>query len=235
MLIIHGWGTDDRIWPEWLRNEGYCYSKNFPQFEDVEQEFLNYFSVKQNKVIVLGWSLGSMLALELANKHGDKIAGLTLVAPTAKFINSDDYQAGLPSSVLKNLQRKLIRNKLETQKNFYGLMFSKNEASLKDKFIDDLAPLFYDLDIDSLQKGLMYLKEQDLRFLLHDIKVPAVIISGTEDDICLPQAAEFLYSNLAKAKLFKIAGAGHIPFLTQEAFFNNILEQCWQGDEAYDR
>lgn len=235
MFIIHGWGTDSRVWPEWLKNNGYCYNKTFPQFEDLEQEFLHYVSVMQKKIIVLGWSLGSMSALELAHKHSDKIAGLILVAPTAKFVSNDDYQAGLPNGVVKNLQRKLNRNKEETQKNFYGLMFSENEIVFKDKFIKNIAPFFYDLDLESLQQGLRYLQEQDLRLLLNDIKVPTTIISGNEDQICLPQAAEFLQSKLIKAKLFRIEGAGHIPFLTREEYFKNILEKCWREDEAYDK
>lgn len=37
-----------------------------------------------------------MLALELAHKHGDKIAQLVLISPTAKFISSGDYEVGLP-------------------------------------------------------------------------------------------------------------------------------------------
>mgnify|MGYP003535218149 CR=1 FL=1 len=78
MFIIQGWGTDQRVWPQWLKDSGTCYSKNLPQFQVVEQEFLQCFSVKQKKLTILGWSLGSMLALELAHKHGDKIAQLVL-------------------------------------------------------------------------------------------------------------------------------------------------------------
>ena len=79
MFIIQGWGTDQRVWPQWLKDSGTCYSKNLPQFQVVEQEFLQCFSVKQKKLTILGWSLGSMLALELAHKHGDKIAQLVIV------------------------------------------------------------------------------------------------------------------------------------------------------------
>ena len=50
MFIIQGWGTDQRVWPQWLKDSGTCYSKNLPQFQVVEQEFLQCFSVKQKKL-----------------------------------------------------------------------------------------------------------------------------------------------------------------------------------------
>ena len=231
MFIIQGWGTDQRVWPQWLKDSGTCYSKNFPQLDMVEQEFLQDFSVKQKKLTILGWSLGSMLALELAHKQGDKIAQLVLISPTAKFISSGDYEVGLPSGVLKNLQRKLSRNKEVTQQSFYSLMFSYSEDNFRHNFIKDMAPFFYDLELESLQQGLTYLQEQDLRLLLPEIKVPAIIISGSADAICLPQAAEFLHHTLRNSKLFKITGAGHIPFWTQAELCKNILQQ----EAVYDK
>ena len=235
MFIIQGWGTDQRVWPQWLKDSGTCYSKNLPQLDMVEQEFLQDFSVKQKKLTILGWSLGSMLALELAHKHSDKIAQLVLVSPTAKFISSADYEDGLPSGVLKNLQRKLSRNKEGTQQSFYSLMFSYSEDNFRHNFIKDMAPFFYDLELETLQQGLTYLQEQDLRSLLQDITVPTIIISGNSDAICVPQAAEFLHSKLRNSQLFKLTGAGHIPFLTQETVCKNILKQCWRKDEADDK
>ena len=68
-------------------------------------------------------------------------------------------------------------------------------------------------------------------YVVMEIKVPAIIISGSADAICLPQAAEFLHHTLRNSKLFKITGAGHIPFWTQAELCKNILQQ----EALYDK
>ena len=79
---------------------------------------------------------------------------------------------------------------------------------------------------ETLAAGLDYLLNRDLRPLLSRLPGGAVIIQGQEDRIVAPAQGEFLRDQLPGARLNLLPGAGHLPFLTQAAAFNGIIEQC---------
>ena len=79
---------------------------------------------------------------------------------------------------------------------------------------------------ETLAAGLDYLLHRDLRPLLSRLPGGAVVIQGQEDRIVPPAQGEFLQEQLPGARLNLLPGAGHLPFLTQPAAFNGILEQC---------
>jgi pimeloyl-[acyl-carrier protein] methyl ester esterase len=78
----------------------------------------------------------------------------------------------------------------------------------------------------NLAAGLDYLLVQDLRPLLPGLSGGAVIIQGEEDRVVPPDQGKFLAAQLAGARLNLLPGAGHLPFFTQAAAFNGIVEEC---------
>ena len=78
----------------------------------------------------------------------------------------------------------------------------------------------------TLAAGLDYLLHRDLRPLLPRLPAGAVVIQGQEDRIVDPAQGRFLQEQLPGARLNLLPGAGHLPFLTQAAAFNGILEKC---------
>lgn len=232
LFLITGWATDQTIWPKWLKQLAVEPDEtDFSEYSSLEKAFLACWQEKQEQINVLGWSLGGMLALELALKHSDKIKQIILVSTTAKFTKVDDYQAGLDATVVKNLQRKLNRNQQQTQAGFYQLMFCETEEPYKQVYLQEYATNFYQLNLNSLHKGLTYLLEQDLRSKLGQIKVPCKIIHGLSDQICLPSAARYLQKNISGSKSYFLEKTGHIPFFTQELKFREIIEGCLGGLE----
>jgi pimeloyl-ACP methyl ester carboxylesterase len=78
----------------------------------------------------------------------------------------------------------------------------------------------------SLAAGLDYLLHQDLRPLLPCLPAGAVVIQGQADRIVDPAQGRLLQEQLPGAQLHLLPAAGHLPFLTQPAAFNGILETC---------
>ena len=78
----------------------------------------------------------------------------------------------------------------------------------------------------NLAEGLDYLLQRDLRPLLACLPAGAVVIQGQADRIVDPAQGRFLQEQLSGARLHLLASAGHLPFLTQAAPFNGILETC---------
>jgi pimeloyl-[acyl-carrier protein] methyl ester esterase len=81
-------------------------------------------------------------------------------------------------------------------------------------------------DPGTLAAGLDYLLQRDLRPLLPRLPHGAVVIQGQEDRIVDLAQGRFLQEQLPGARLHLLPAAGHLPFLTQAAAFNGILETC---------
>lgn len=224
-FLIHGWATNATIWPDWLlTNKTCCYqSPHYPDYSKLVAAFLAHYSQYRQPIDLIGWSLGGMLALQLAAEHPDKINNLILISSTPRFTICENYFAGLPVGIVKNLARKLLKNRRQAQLDFYQLMFAAQEQTINDTFIVEQAPLLANLETAALQNGLNYLLQTDLRSLLPSIQVPCHIFHGREDGICPPDAGQYLANHLPNATLTLIAGAGHIPFYTQSNYCKSQL------------
>jgi pimeloyl-[acyl-carrier protein] methyl ester esterase len=225
-FLIHGWATTCRIWPDWLLTSNtYPYhSSTFPDYSQLEREFLTFYQKQHKPLSIIGWSLGGMLALELAAAHSDKIEKILLISSTPRFTLKENYTSGLDPIIVKNLARKLARNKLQTQAHFYQLMFSASESFWAENFSKQIAPLLANITLTTLQTGLSYLYEKDLCHLLTSIHTPCHILHGTHDSICPPATGHYLANTIPHSTLDLIPGAGHIPFYTQEDYCKSYLQ-----------
>lgn len=225
-FFIHGWASNSEIWGNSAANAYYYSDPLFPDLANLKQVFLNTCEHNNKPITVIGWSLGGMLALELAQLYPEKLAKVVLVSSTARFTIGPEYDAGLSPSIVKRLSRQLNQDKSQTLIDFYKLMFSAQEEDQIDLFLDTVAPRFTDINLDSLQAGLQYLLETDLRPMLSSIKLPCAIVHGMADSICPVKAARHLAENLPKAKLHLLEGVGHIPFYTCRREFEIFIEEC---------
>ena len=233
-FYIHGWAVNQKIWPQALcTKESYFYNcSQYPDESHLDATFHSVWLIKKEKITVIGWSLGGMLAMQLAELYPDKIKRLILIASTPRFTAGKEYNGGVSPSVVKNLLRKISRNKNKAQQDFYELMFSEEEADAKKKFMKTIDLTFFNIEENVLEKGLKYLLLKDLRSNLSRITVPTEIIHGSKDSICLPEAARYMKEHIPVARLLYIENAGHIPFLTREKYMVKLINQ--QQEAAND-
>lgn len=232
LFIIHGWATNNHIWPDLYPRAHTCYydAPQFPDFNHLVQTFLQFHAVTgHRRTVLIGWSLGGMLALQLANHFPEHIAKVILISSTACFTVRENYPAGLSPAIVRRLSRKLSHGHRQALLDFYKLMFSPQELTTAQTFAATLAPLM-DFPIPSLIAGLDYLLKTDLRASLPDIPVPCHIIHGSADEICPPAAGQYLADHLPHAVLHMLRAAGHIPFYTRFTEFQSILEECLGND-----
>ena len=232
-FYIHGWAVNQKIWPQALcTKESYFYScSQYPDEGHLDAIFNSVWKKKKEKITVVGWSLGGMLAMQLAELYPDRIRRLILIASTPRFTACKEYTGGISPSIVKNLLRKVFRNKNKAQKDFYELMFSEEEEDAKKKFIKTLDPTFFNIEENVLEKGLEYLLMKDLRINLSRIVVPTEIIHGSKDSICLPEAAMYMKEHIPFARLLWIKNAGHIPFITRENYMVKLINQQQEADD----
>jgi pimeloyl-[acyl-carrier protein] methyl ester esterase len=121
------------------------------------------------------------------------------------------------------MRRTLMENPRQVLEAFADQCLAPREAALASQAREAFAA---PTEAASLAAGLDYLLTQDLRPLLPSLSAGAVVIQGQEDRIVPPGQGRFLKEQLDKARLNLLPGAGHLPFLTQAAAFNGILEKC---------
>lgn len=229
LFFIHGWATNGQIWQD-LFQSPYTHYYNAPQYPDfthISHTFLNlYRHMKQQRITLVGWSLGGMLSLQLAHRFPEHIGKVILISSTACFTSRENYPAGLSPAIVKQLAKRLRQDYRQTQVDFYKLMFSAREKEAEQSFLTALAPLMCEVPMAALTAGLDYLLATDLRELLPHITVPCHIIHGSADEICPLAAGEYLSEHLPQAVLHILPNAGHIPFYTRFSDFQSALEEC---------
>jgi pimeloyl-[acyl-carrier protein] methyl ester esterase len=185
-------------------------------------EFLQLYNA-----LLAGWSMGSLIALELFVPLRERLSGLVLIAGTPRFTRGDDFPFGLSVVDVDGMTRKVQRSLRRALEGFTARMFVSGElddpslASMVKELLSSVPMPTSDVALQALDA----LVESDLRDRLALIDLPTLIINGDCDDICLPLASEFLAQQIASTRRIVFAGCGHAPFLTQSRRFNACLEE----------
>jgi pimeloyl-[acyl-carrier protein] methyl ester esterase len=226
LVFFHGWGASGQVWERQAAAFGQRMTVLTPTIPFWEagwfSDFLRAMPLKD--CLLVGWSLGGMLLLEaLSRLTGPPPGGLVLVGVAPVFTRRPDYPWGQPPGVVRAMRRALTGNRQRVLAEFAEQCLAPGEAAFasqaRQAFVSQAGP-------ETLAAGLDYLLNQDLRPLLPGLPAGAVVIQGQEDRIVDPAQGEFLKEHLAGARLNLLPGAGHLPFLTQAAAFNGILEKC---------
>jgi pimeloyl-[acyl-carrier protein] methyl ester esterase len=175
---------------------------------------------------ILGWSLGSLIAIKMSLMYPKKIHRMVLVGGTPCFINQTDWSYGVDVRDFNNFANKLFKNYKSTMINFYilQLMHSKN-SKLIIKKLKEMEAVENPPEIKSLQLGLDILLNNDLRNDINKIKHQTLLITGDMDRLTPKSASMWLESHLKESQLKLIKGASHIPFLSHSDEFFNCLDQ----------
>lgn len=152
----------------------------------------------RSPVLLLGWSLGGLLALEAAAAQPDAVQGLILINSTARFTVSHDWPHGLPAGELRALGRAL-RHDVATALHGFFTLCAYHHPLLP------TAPL----PLPALHKGLRHLAETDLRPLLARVSGPVLVLHAREDAVIPIGAGQALAAGLPRARLVVCEGIGH--------------------------
>ena len=130
----------------------------------------------------------------------------------------------MAADTLQDFAASLMQNHALTLKRFLALQLrgSENEREL---LLDLRARLYAngEPDIAALQGGLEILRDTDMRKQLPHITQPTLVFTGERDTLTPSAASEYLAQTLPNARLAKIAGAAHAPFLSHPQIFMQHL------------
>ena len=242
LVMLHGWAGSGRLWrfqeeladsfrliiPD-LRGHGRSIAptEGF-SLDDLVNDIVTLFErLELIDAILLGWSLGSQIAIAAFPRLREWLAGLILVGATARFTATDDYPHGLQATEPRGMGLRLKRDFTGTMDDFFRSMFAKGELNpeqegriAREILAEGRLPA-----PKAAHAALAILASTDLRERLPEIDRPVLIIHGSADAVCPPGAARYLAERLPDARLVEIAGAGHAPSLSRPDQFNAILRE----------
>jgi pimeloyl-[acyl-carrier protein] methyl ester esterase len=242
LIMLHGWSMSKGVFAEMARVQDAGFRSFLPDLpghgESTPISELSLDSLADDlwlwlnehapkPWILCGWSLGGMVAMELARRWPDAVAGLVLMATTPRFTCTEDWPHGLPDVQVAAMQRNLKRRYLPTLGDFFSLMFAGEKITrMRLLEIREFAVTQGKIvDSETALAGLDLLRKQDQRSLLPSIKCPSLVIHGECDQISPFGAAGYLEAHLAECRLLSLADCGHAPFLSHPQTVARSIEE----------
>lgn len=230
LVLLHGWAMSSAVFTEVMADlasdyrvlapdlPGHGFSSPgelaLPALRNDLCTWLDSLAIEQP--MLLGWSLGGMIALNLARQRPRSVERLLLVATTPRFVQATDWSAGLPDGQVRAMGRDLGRNFALTMTAFFQLMFADEELTAqRRRAIADFAVRQGRLpEPRAAAQGLDLLRCIDQRPELALIDCPTLIEHGARDVIVPVAAGRHLAAVMPEAKLIEHPDCGHAPFLS---------------------
>jgi pimeloyl-[acyl-carrier protein] methyl ester esterase len=178
------------------------------------------------QVVLLGWSLGGLIATAFAQAYPQRVTKLILLAATPRFVVADDWPYAVEASVFENFASQLQHDQTETLQRFLLLQArgSKQSKETLQAISAELAQQ-HSPNPAALQAGLGLLAELDMREALTQISCPMLCLVGQRDTLIPVAMLEQLKQLKPSIETAVIAGAGHAPFIAQAASCEQVIRE----------
>jgi malonyl-CoA O-methyltransferase len=241
LALLHGWGCDSRTWQplvESLKNHASLTLIDLPGFgsRSVLPEFsldavLDVIAAQlPEKSIVMGWSLGGMLAIQLAARFPERVTAVISLAANLKFVASADYIPAMPRAVNRQFNQSFAQDPQATLKLFGGLLVqgdANERALLKQLRRNDAAEVS-----DNWLQALQLLSVLDNREAFVQLQQPGLHILA-EKDALVPIAAAAVMRDLnASQQVVELENTAHALHWSKPQEVVNLVAQFLQSLSA---
>ena len=227
LVFIHGWGLNSGVWQpcvEYLQQYYQVITVDLPGFginvENTASPYTlgNIAQMIQEQIptqsVIIGWSLGGLVATEIASLFPEKVSALVTVASSPCFVEQENWP-GIQANVLKNFHQQLAEDTKKTIKNFLKIQAMGSPHIRQDiKKLSELVMKYPMPSKEILDKSLSFLETSDQRKQLAQIKQPFLRLYGKMDSL-VPKAVisqiDELVPNSDK-EIFE--QASHAPFIS---------------------
>ncbi len=232
VILVHGWGFSGRVWDgitARLEDRHRCLAVDLPGFgytPPPESEYTLRSVVRQltaelpTDALWIGWSLGSLVAMQAAMDNPASVRSLLLVAGTPSFRRRADWPHAVEAAVLEAFAQDLVQRYEQTLQRFILLQVRGSEAarevarSLRNQLHQAPRPA-----MPVLEAALRILQQTDLRQRLGAIRCPVNVLLGERDTLVPRAVSEHLHTLRPEWRIEIIPGAGHAPFLSHPDLF----------------
>ena len=220
LVFVHGVGLDHKMWDSQissLNNHSTItydllgHGKTPYNREDVT---LNDFSdqldyllkfLKIDKINLVGFSLGSLIALDFASKFQNKLKSLTIIGTTYKRTNE---QRAL---VIERFEQARLNKPISRQalKRWFTDKYLNNHPEIFDQFIKILTKDSED-HLNFLKAYKLFAYHQDNINLIKKIKTKTLIMTGSDDLGSTVEMSKSLSNDLINSSFVELNNGKHL-------------------------
>jgi pimeloyl-[acyl-carrier protein] methyl ester esterase len=229
LVMLHGWGMNSSVWSDFAHELSTDYRVTLIDLPGhghspyLGQDSLPGWAgacldVAPERAVWLGWSLGSMIALQAAHLTPQRVAGVMVVAGMPRFVQAEDWPHAMAPRTLDLFIQALGDDHSKTLERFLALQMLGSDLAqetlrrLKARLQERPDP-----HPEALESGLDLLKSADLREALGELACPTAWLYGDRDTLAPAKASTLLSDWLPKVSTEVIPGAAHTPFLSHPA------------------
>lgn len=166
------------------------------------------------QAIWLGWSLGGLVASQVALSHPERVKGLVTIASSPCFTAQDEWP-GIKPDVLAGFQHQLSEDFQRTVERFLALQTLGTETARQDARRLKAVVLEQPMPgVEVLNGGLEILKTADLREPLCQLTVPFLRLYGYLDGLVPRKIAGLLDEQWPQSEAVIFPKAAHAPFIS---------------------
>ncbi|MEO1940814.1 MAG: alpha/beta fold hydrolase [Candidatus Thioglobus sp.] len=217
LILLHGWGFNSELFNELInqyKNQYRITKIDLPghgRSDNVNGGINEWcdaiIKILPENPMLLGWSLGGLLAIKIATKI--TISQLILVASTPNFVKTNDWPYGIDENNFRQFSDALELNLSKGLKRFVSLQTQdKTQLKTLNQSIDK-----FPASTQALNQGLDILLATDLINEFKQLNIPTKVILGDHDTL-VPRHISNWYDK-AKIKT-QVLNTGHLPFLHKD-------------------
>lgn len=168
------------------------------------------------KTIIMGWSLGGLIAMQTALEIPDMISGLVLISSTPRMTADGCYE-GARAREIKAMSARIGKYRQGVLESFAEKAFGADNAAVE-KFLEGAAGF----DGAELKAGLEYLEKTDIRGRLGEINTRVLILHGSMDEIIPVSQARFMNQKIKGSEMILAAAPHGLPYSMPDGVFETI-------------
>lgn len=241
LVLLHGWGLNAEVWCCILPRlstqfrvhlvdlPGYGRSQEFGALTLVQMSDLVIRQAPE-KAIWLGWSMGGLVASDIALRYPERVSSLITVSSSPCFTAREGWP-GIKNEVLSGFQHQLSEDFKRTVERFLALQTLGTESARQDaRILKDVVLTQPMPSVEVLNGGLDILRTEDLREQIADLSMPLLRIYGYLDGLVPRKVAALLDESCPRSKSVVIQKSAHAPFVSHPAEFCEVVE-TWGREE----
>ncbi|MGB3727578.1 MAG: pimeloyl-ACP methyl ester esterase BioH [Glaciecola sp.] len=230
VVLIHGWGMNQGVWSEFQEALAKDISQDvvcidLPGFggsinDNVAPYNIETISIKvaaelPERSVVIGWSLGGLVAQHIAVSGNPNIIAHIQMCSTPKFEQSENWP-GIKPNVLEMFHAQLVKDHRATIKRFLAIQFMGiNDAKVAIKETLAMITAFPLSEPATLLESLQILSDADLRLKLSEQEpMPCLRIFGRLDSLVPLSVVEHITALAPNDHVHVIEKASHAPFIS---------------------
>jgi len=242
-VFVHGWAMNSAVWddcitqlPDWidaivvdLPGHGTMAEVQLGNQTNTLDDYVQaLIPLVHRPVIWVGWSLGGLVVLRLAELYPQRVASALLIATSPCFVAQPGWPCAVEADVFDQFAVNLQRHQEKTIQRFLalqvkGLPGAKNIIRQLQKSLQSRGPA----SSEALVSGLKVLQETDLRQNIKLIESPLHWLLGGMDALVPRELEKVLQQEYAQQDVTVSAKAGHVPFIShRDDFVKQLLDMA---------